>query len=192
MSITVEWIMTELVVHQDKVEKLKDEVKRVVGEKKVVEESDMARLPYLNAVVKEVLRFHPPGPFLVPRRAKSDQQVKGYLIPKGTQIFINVWGMGRDPSIWKNPDSFEPQRFIDKKADYKGHDFELIPFGSGRRMCPGMPLAERMVHMTIATLIHNFDWNLKQGAEPDQHRESVLLGGSLRRAAPLRIIPSKP
>ncbi|KAH6783488.1 hypothetical protein C2S52_008447 [Perilla frutescens var. hirtella] len=158
-TTTTKWIMTELMINPDKLVKVKEELKSVVGEKKVMEESQMVRLSYLQAMVKEVFRYHPLGPLLLPRKAESDQQLNGgYFIPKGTQILINVWAIGRDPTIWKNPDSFKPERFLNKNIDLiGGQDYELIPFGSGRRICPGVPLANRMLHMTTATLIHNFD-----------------------------------
>ncbi|KAH6835547.1 hypothetical protein C2S53_017182 [Perilla frutescens var. hirtella] len=188
-SITTEWIMTELMINPEKLAKVKEELKSVVGDKKkVVEESQMARLPYLQAVVKEVLRYHPPGPLLLPRKAESDQQLNGgYFIPKGTQIFINAWAIGRDPTIWKNPDSFEPERFLDKNIDLiGGQDYEFIPFGSGRRICPGAPLANRMLHMTTATLIHNFDWKLEDAAADHRAEQN---GMPHCRAAPLTILP---
>nr|AMZ03402.1 cytochrome P450 CYP76AH15 [Plectranthus barbatus]UPO25013.1 cytochrome P450 CYP76AH15 [synthetic construct] len=191
-ATSLEWIMSELVSNPSKLAKVKAELKSVVGEKKVVSESEMARLPYLQAVIKEVLRLHPPGPLLLPRKAGSDQVVNGYLIPKGTQLLFNVWAMGRDPSIWKNPESFEPERFLNQNIDYKGQDFELIPFGSGRRICPGMPLADRIMHMTTATLVHNFDWKLEDGAGDADHKGDDPFGLAIRRATPLRIIPLKP
>lgn len=189
-STTIEWIMSELMLNPDKMRKVKDEVKSVLGDKKIAEESDMSRLSYLQAVIKEVLRYHPPGPLLVPRKAECDQEVNGYLIPKGTQILINVWAMARDPSIWNNPDSFEPERFLGKNIDYKGQHFEFIPFGSGRRICPGMPLASRILHMTTATLVHNFDWKFEEGmAGAGEDHRSEMLGLTVRRATPFRIIP---
>ncbi|KAH6795685.1 hypothetical protein C2S51_036671 [Perilla frutescens var. frutescens] len=190
-TTTTEWIMTELMIHPDKLAKVKEELKSVVGEKKVVEESQMARLPYLQAVVKEVFRYHPPGPLLLPRKAESDQQLNGgYFIPKGTQILINVWAIGRDPTIWNNPDSFEPERFLDKNIDLiGGQDYELIPFGSGRRICPGVPLANRMLHMTTATLIHNFDWKFEDAAATAADHRAEANGMPHRRAAALRILP---
>ncbi|KAH6756773.1 hypothetical protein C2S53_020931 [Perilla frutescens var. hirtella] len=191
-STTIEWIMSELVMNPDKLAKVKEELKSVVGEKKVVPESEMARLPYLQAVIKEVLRYHPPGPLLLPRKAESDQQLNGgYFIPKGTQVLINMWAIGRDPTIWKNPDSFEPERFLDQNIDFKGQDFELIPFGSGRRLCPGVPLANRMLHMTTATLVHNFDWKLEDATAAAADHRGELNGLADRRAAPLRILPIK-
>ncbi|KAH6787251.1 hypothetical protein C2S52_006803 [Perilla frutescens var. hirtella] len=194
-TTTIEWIMSALVLNPEKMEKVREEIRVVVGdEKMVVDESEIGRLPYLQAVVKEVLRYTPPGPFLVPRKAESDQLVNGYLIPKGAQILINVWAMARDSAIWDNPHCFEPERFLlleqkkEEKIEFKGHHFQLIPFGSGRRMCPGMPLADRILHTTIATLVHNFDWKLEEGATDADHRAD-LFGVSVRRAVPLRIIP---
>nr|A0A1Z3GBS4.1 RecName: Full=Ferruginol synthase; AltName: Full=Cytochrome P450 76AH30 [Isodon rubescens]ASC55319.1 cytochrome P450 CYP76AH30 [Isodon rubescens] len=190
-TTSLEWIMSELVINPDKMAKVKDEIKSVVGDKKIVDESEMPRLPYLQAAIKEVLRIHPPGPLLLPRRAEIDQEVNGYLIPKGTQILFNAWAIGRDPSIWKNPESFEPERFLDQTVDFKGQDFELIPFGSGRRICPGMPLANRILHMTTATLVHNFDWKLEEETANADHQDE-LFGLAVRRAVPLKIIPLRP
>nr|A0A0S1TP26.1 RecName: Full=Ferruginol synthase; AltName: Full=11-oxomiltiradiene synthase; AltName: Full=Cytochrome P450 76AH24; Short=SpCYP76AH24; AltName: Full=Ferruginol monooxygenase; Short=11-hydroxyferruginol synthase [Salvia pomifera]ALM25796.1 cytochrome P450 76AH24-like protein [Salvia pomifera] len=186
----IEWIMWELVASPEKMAKVKAELKSVMGGEKVVDESMMPRLPYLQAVVKESMRLHPPGPLLLPRKAESDQVVNGYLIPKGTQVLINAWAMGRDSSLWKNPDSFEPERFLDQKIDFKGTDYELIPFGSGRRVCPGMPLANRILHTVTATLVHNFDWKLERPEANDAHK-GVLFGFAVRRAVPLKIVPIK-
>ncbi|KAH6836261.1 hypothetical protein C2S53_001127 [Perilla frutescens var. hirtella] len=189
---SIEWIMTELLFNPDKLEKLKEELKLVVGEKEQVDESDIPRLPYLQAVVKEGLRYHPPGPLLLPRRSEADQEVNGYMIPKGAQILFNVWAMGRDPGIWPNPDSFEPERFLqdDNKIDLKGQHFKLIPFGAGRRICPGMPLAARILQMTTAILVHNFEWKLEKEKDHPDHKGEVL-GVALRRAVPLRAFPFK-
>ncbi|XP_057799343.1 LOW QUALITY PROTEIN: sugiol synthase-like [Salvia miltiorrhiza] len=187
----IEWIMEELVAHPDKMAKVKAELKSVMGDEKVVDESLMPRLPYLQAVVKESMRLHPPGPLLLPRKAESDQVVNGYLIPKGTQVLINAWAMGRDSTIWNNPDAFQPERFLDNKIDFKGQDYELIPFGSGRRVCPGMPLANRMLHTVTATLVHNFDWKLERPDAPLAEHQGVLFGFAVRRAVPLRIVPYK-
>nr|WJZ49104.1 cytochrome P450 [Isodon lophanthoides var. gerardianus] len=189
-TTSIEWIMTELLFHPDKLHKLKQELKSVVGEKEQVRESDIPRLPYLQAVVKEALRYHPPGPLLLPRRSEADQEVNGYMIPEGAQILFNVWAMGRDPALWPNPDSFEPERFLERKIDLKGQHFELIPFGAGRRICPGMPLAARILQMTTAVLVHNFEWKLEKEKDHPDHKGEVL-GVALRRAVPLRAIPFK-
>ncbi|KAI3473004.1 hypothetical protein Pfo_030087 [Paulownia fortunei] len=185
-----EWTMTESLLNPEKLSKAKHELRTVIGDNKQVQESDISRLPYFQAVIKEVFRYHTPGPLLIPRKSEYDVEVGGYIIPKGTQILINVWAMGREPSLWSNPDSFEPERFLDKKIDFKGQDFELIPFGSGRRICPGLPLANRMLHMTVATLIYYFDWKLEPGMEPVDTTEKF--GLSLHKAVPLKAIPIKP
>nr|WEQ50539.1 cytochrome P450 76AH58 [Salvia officinalis] len=189
-ATTVEWVMTELLFHPEKMQKLKEELKRVAGEKEQIEESDIARLPYLQAVVKEILRCHPPGPLLVPRKSEADQEINGYMIPKGTQVLVNVWGMSRDPSIWENPESFEPERFLGKKVDFKGQHFELIPFGAGRRICPGMALATRLLQMMVAVLVHNFEWKLEREKDHEDHKGEELVM-ALRRTVPLRAIPFK-
>ncbi|XP_047968900.1 ferruginol synthase-like [Salvia hispanica] len=189
-TTSIEWIMTELLFNPDKLKKLKEEIKSVVGEKGQIREADIAHLPYLQAVVKETLRFHPPGPLLLPRRSEADQEVNGYVIPKGAQILFNVWAMGKDPSIWTDPERFEPERFLEKKVDFKGQHFELIPFGAGRRICPGMPLATRILQMTTAVLVHNFEWRLEKDKDHADHKGEVL-AMALRRETPLRAIPIK-
>lgn len=187
---TIEWIMAELLLHPDKLSKAKSEIRAVIRDKKLIEDSDISKLPYLQAVMKEAFRLHPPGPLLIPRAAERDMEIRGYFIPKGARILCNVWAMGRDPSIWPNPDSFEPERFLDNKIDYKGLHAELIPFGSGRRVCPGIPLAHRIMHATVAALIGNFDWEFAEG---EKDRNGEFFGGlALQREAPLIVVPVKP
>ncbi|KAL0438821.1 UNVERIFIED_CONTAM: Labd-13Z-ene-9,15,16-triol synthase, chloroplastic [Sesamum latifolium] len=172
--------------------KLKTEVRTVLGANKQVEESDISKLPYLQAVIKEAFRYHPPGPFVTRCKDGDDIKIKNYVIPKNALILINIWATGRDPSIWPNPDSFEPERFLNTEVDVKGHNFELIPFGTGRRICPGMPLAYRMVHLIVASLIHNFDWKLEPGIAPEDVDLNEKLGLSLHKAIPLKAVPTKP
>lgn len=189
-TVTTEWIMTELLLHPDIFSKVKDEMKSVVGDSKIIDEADISRLPYFQAVVKEIFRYHPPGPLLLPRKANEDTEINGYFIPKDTQVLVNVWSIGRDPSVWPNPESIDPERFLNKNIDYKGQCFELTPFGSGRRICLGLPLAHRLVHTIVAALIHNFDWKFAPG-ESERNREQFS-GATLRREAPLMAIPVKP
>ncbi|CAA3025243.1 ferruginol synthase-like [Olea europaea var. sylvestris] len=190
-SSTVEWIMTELIRNPEKMSKARNELWTVIGRNKQVEESDISRLPYLQSVIKETFRYHPPAPFLVPHKAEVDTEINGYTIPKDAQILVNVWATGRDSSLWLNPDSFEPERFLNREVDFKGQDFELIPFGSGRRMCPGLPLADRMVHLMVAALIHNFDWKLEKGMKPEEVDVSEKFGLSIQKAVPLKAFPIK-
>lgn len=182
--------MTELLLHPDIFSKVKDEMKSVVGDSKIIDEADISRLPYFQAVVKEIFRYHPPGPLLLPHKANEDTEINGYFIPKDTQVLVNVWSIGRDPSVWPNPESIDPQRFLNKNIDYKGQCFELTPFGSGRRICLGLPLAHLLVHTIVAALIHNFDWEFAPG-ESERNREQFS-GAALRREAPLMAIPVKP
>ncbi|KAL8487553.1 hypothetical protein ACS0TY_024020 [Phlomoides rotata] len=185
-SITVEWTMTELLMNPEKMSRATNELRRVVGEKNRVEESDISRLPYLQAVIKETFRYHPAAPLLVPHKAEDEAKINGYTIPKNAQILVNVWAMGRDASIWENPNMYEPERFLDNSLDFKGQDFELIPFGSGRRICPGLPLADRMVHLMVASLVNDFDWKFEAEENIDLTEK---FGLALHKAVPLRAIP---
>ncbi|KAL8479704.1 hypothetical protein ACS0TY_026580 [Phlomoides rotata] len=186
---TVEWAITELILNPAKMANAKNELRSVIGENEQVVESDISRLPYMQVVIKETLRLHPASPLLVPHKADSEVEINGYTIPKNTQIFVNVWAMGRDSSIWRNPTSFEPERFFNSEIDYKGQHFELLPFGSGRRICPGMPLADRMLPLMVASLIHNFDWKLEAGVKPEDVDTTDKFGIALRKAVPLMAIP---
>nr|AMZ03403.1 cytochrome P450 CYP76AH16 [Plectranthus barbatus]UPO25015.1 cytochrome P450 CYP76AH16 [synthetic construct] len=189
--MSIEWIMSELMLHPQSLAKLKAELRSVMGERKMIQESeDISRLPFLNAVIKETLRLHPPGPLLFPRQNTNDVELNGYFIPKGTQILVNEWAIGRDPSVWPNPESFVPERFLDKNIDYKGQDPQLVPFGSGRRICLGIPIAHRMVHSTVAALIHNFEW--KFAPDGSEYNRELFSGPALRREVPLNLIPLNP
>ncbi|KAK9177459.1 hypothetical protein WN944_029481 [Citrus x changshan-huyou] len=135
-------------------------LEQTVGKCNPIEESDITRLPYLQAVVKETLRLHLAAPLLLPRKATKDVEITGFTVPKGAQVFVNVWAIGRDESTWDNPHTFIPERFLGSNADFKGQNFELIPFGAGRRICHGLPLAIRMLHLMLGSLINSFDWKL--------------------------------
>lgn len=180
---SVQWAMSELIRNPEKLWKAKNELRSVIGENARVQEHDIPKLPYLNAVIKESFRLHPPGPFLIPHKAEVDVEINGYVIPQGAQILVNVWAMGRDSSIWSDPESFQPERFVGSAIDYKGRDFGLIPFGSGRRICPGLPLAHLIVHLMVASMIHKFDWEA-QDVDMDD-----VFGLSLHKARPLMASP---
>ncbi|KZV53588.1 geraniol 8-hydroxylase-like [Dorcoceras hygrometricum] len=190
-ATTVEWTMAELIRNPTKMAKARHELQTLIGHDKQVQESDISSLPYLNAVVKESMRLHPIGPLLIPHKAETDVEMCGYLIPKNASVMVNVWAIGRDPSIWHDPERFEPERFFDRKIEFKGHDFELIPFGSGRRICPGMTLADRMVHLVVANMIHDFDWKLEGGMKPEELDLNENFTFSLHKAVPLKAIPIK-
>ncbi|KAK2368218.1 geraniol 8-hydroxylase [Trifolium repens] len=177
-SYTIERAMAELIYNPRVMSKAKEELEQIIGIGNTVQESDVPKLPYLQAIVKETLRLHPSAPLLLPRKAKVDVILQGYIIPKGAQVLINKWAMGRNPKIWDNPTLFSPERFLGSEINYKGHDFQLTPFGSGRRICPGMPLAIKMLHTMLGSLINFFDWKLENG---DRDIDQPL------RAIPVRV-----
>ncbi|KAG4925453.1 hypothetical protein JHK87_050993 [Glycine soja] len=184
-SSTVEWIMAELLRNPDKLVKARKELSKAIGKDVTLEESQILKLPFLQAVVKETLRLHPPGPLLVPH--KCDENISGFNVPKNAQILVNVWAMGRDPTIWENPTIFMPERFLKCEIDFKGHDFKLIPFGAGKRICPGLPLAHRTMHLIVASLVHNFEWKLADGLIPEHMNMEEQYAITLKKVQPLRV-----
>ena len=187
-SSTVEWAMTELLQNQSSMAKVCDELAQVIGARKNIEEADIARLPYLQAVIKETLRLHPPAPLLLPRQAKTMVKIEGYTIPMGSRLFINVWAIGRDKDVWTEPEKFMPERFLGSTIDFRGMDFELLPFGAGRRICPGITLAIRMVHVMLASLLNQFRWSLPIEMEHDGIDMEDQFGITLAKVVPLCII----
>jgi len=185
----MEWTMAELIRNPEKMQKVQNELDKVIGHNRMVEESDIDNLPYLRAVVKEAFRLHPPGPLLVPRRADSRCEIEGFVIPKHTQVFLNAWAIGRDPAIWNEVSKFMPERFLDSAVDYRGQHLELMPFGAGRRICVGLPLASRMIHLVLGSLLHLFDWALPDGIRPELLDMNDKFGaGTLEKAVPLEAI----
>jgi len=190
-SSTLEWAMAELLRNPKTMVKAQAEMDRVLGQNSVVQESDISGLPYLQAVVKETFRLHPAAPLLVPRKAESDVEVLGFMVPKDTQVLVNVWAIGRDPSVWENPSQFEPERFMGKDIDVKGRDYELTPFGGGRRICPGLPLAVKTVSLMLASLLYSFDWKLPNGVVSEDLDMDETFGITLHRTNTLYAIPVK-
>ncbi|KAI3735263.1 hypothetical protein L6452_14755 [Arctium lappa] len=181
------WAMTELVRNKDVITKIEEEIKREIKSEKL-NESHLSKLPYLQACVKETLRLHAPVPFLLPHKAKETCEVMNYTIPKNARIFVNVWAMGRDPQVWDDPLSFKPERFLGSNVDYKGQNFELLPFGSGRRMCPGLPLGSKNIEFILASLIHEFDWALPNGEDPMKLNMDDKFVITLKREKPLQLV----
>ncbi|KAF2289776.1 hypothetical protein GH714_038578 [Hevea brasiliensis] len=190
-SGTIEWVMVELFRHPESMRRVKEELNRIVGPKRKVGESDIDELPYLQAVIKESMRLHTILPFLVPRNTLQDTNFMGFDIPKDTQVFINAWAIGRDPDTWEDPLSFKPERFLGSDVDYRGQNFELLPFGSGRRICVGFPLAHRMLHLTLASLLHSFDWELGSNSAAETIDMKERMGFTVRKLIPLKAIPKK-
>ncbi|KAK9697390.1 hypothetical protein RND81_08G035200 [Saponaria officinalis] len=163
-STTIEWAIAELLKNKGAMEKATDEVCHVLRGKEMFDDTScLVELKYLKNVIKETLRLHPPFPLLVPRIAMQRCQINGHEIAPNTRVFINAWAIGRDAENWKDPDKFNPERFEGSLVDYKGNYFELIPFGAGRRMCPGIGLGVATIELALAMLIYHFDWKLPRG-----------------------------
>ncbi|WJX14718.1 hypothetical protein P8452_04938 [Trifolium repens] len=186
---TLEWAMTEVVCNPQIMLKAKRELEQMIGSGLPIEESDIAKLPYLQAIIKETLRLHPPVPFLLPRKAERNVDIGGYTIPKDAQVLVNVWNIGRDPTLWVNPTLFSPERFLGSDIDVKGRNFELAPFGSGRRICPGLQLANRMLLLMLGSLVNSFDWKLEGDMKPEDMDMDDKFGITLQKAQPLRVVP---
>lgn len=189
--ITLDWGMTELIINPKVMKRAQSEVRSLVGDRKCVLEADLAQLPYLKAVVKEIFRLHPPVPVLVPRESIEDVTIEGYNIPAKTRLFINAWAIGRDPESWENPENFEPERFMNSDIDFKGQDFELIPFGGGRRSCPAINFGAATVELALAQLLHTFDWELPPGVRVEELDMSEVFGISMHKKSHF-IVVAKP
>ncbi|KAJ4731748.1 cytochrome P450 family 71 polypeptide [Rhynchospora pubera] len=187
-AVTVEWAFSELLKRPKIFNKATEELDRVIGQNRWVEEKDIHNLPYIEAIIKETMRLHPVAPMLAPRLSREDATFNGYDIPKGTRVLVNVWTIGRDPTIWDNPNEFWPERFIGKSIDVKGQDFELLPFGSGRRMCPGYSLGLKMIQMSIANLLHGFKWRLPDGVKEADLSMEEIFGLSTPKKEPLQAV----
>ncbi|KAI3733227.1 hypothetical protein L1987_64447 [Smallanthus sonchifolius] len=162
---TVVWAMTMLIKSPVSLKKLQQEVRNAVGKKGRVQEDDLYKLDYLKAVIKETLRLYPVLPLLIPRESRDRCILEGYEIPKKTLVYVNAWAVGRDPKCWERPEEFEPERFMCSSVDYKGADFEWIPFGSGRRGCPGISLGAATVELALSNLVYSFDLELPEGTK---------------------------
>ncbi|EXB54226.1 Cytochrome P450 76C4 [Morus notabilis] len=188
---TTEWAMAEVLRKPKVLQKAQKELEEVIGSstQQRIKESDIDRLPYIQAIVKETLRLHPAAPLLLPYIAANDVVVNGYTIQKGNQLLVNAWSIGRNPKYWQDPLTFSPERFLGSSVDYRGRDFEYIPFGAGRRICPGLPLANRMVTLLLASLLHSFDWKLPEGITSENLDMTEQFGITLKKAIPLCAVP---
>ncbi|PUZ41010.1 hypothetical protein GQ55_9G468900 [Panicum hallii var. hallii] len=188
-AVAVEWAMSELLRHPDVLAKATGELDSVVGHDRLVTEQDIPKLPYLEAIVKETFRLHPVSPLLAPRLARKDASTGSYDVPAGTLVFVNAWAIGRDPAVWgRTAEEFRPERFVGSGVDVKGQDLELLPFGSGRRMCPGYALGLKMVQVTLANLLHAFACRLPDGVAAEELSMEEKFGLSMPRKVPLEVV----
>ncbi|KAL5545523.1 hypothetical protein UlMin_005210 [Ulmus minor] len=191
-AITTEWALAEVINNPNIMNKAREELDSVIGKTRLVQESDITNLPYLQAIVKETLRLHPPGPIIM-RESYEKCTVNGYNIPEHTKLFVNVWAIGRDPNHWENPLEFKPERFLAEEGsgksrlDVRGQQFHFLPFGSGRRGCPGTSLALQIVQTSLAAMIQCFEWKIDGGNGSVDMEEGA--GVSLPMAHPLICVP---
>lgn len=184
-STVLDWAMTELVRHPSEMKKVQDEIRGILNGRQHITDDDLEKMHYLKAAIKETLRIHTPIPLLVPRVASQDVKVMGYDIAKGTMVITNAWAIGRDPKLWDRPQEFRPERFLYSRIDFKGHDFELIPFGAGRRGCPGIAFAMATNEFVLANLLQNFNWELPNGEKGEDLDMTEAPGVAVRRRTPL-------
>ncbi|CAN1141655.1 Desmethyl-deoxy-podophyllotoxin synthase [Linum perenne] len=183
---SLEWTIAELLRHNEALKKAQQEVRQVFG-KEVLDE-----LSFLKLVIKEALRLHPPAPLLLPRQNSEACKIDGYDIPPKTKVIVNAWAMGRDPKHWKDPNEFIPERFVDEdccSADYKGTNLAYIPFGAGRRICPGIAFGMANVELPLASLLYHFDWKSSDGTKLEDMDMSESFGIAVKKKRNMFLIP---
>ena len=184
------WAMTYLMKNQSAMKKVQDEIRNTVGKKVYVDEDDIQKLKYLKAVVKETMRLQPTVPFLVPRETTQRCNIDGYDIEAKTLVQVNTYAIGRDPEVWDKADEFRPERFNGSSIDLKGNDFELTPFGAGRRICPGMLMGLTNLELALANLLYKFDWKMPDGMKPNDLDMELLPGITMHKKVPLCLVPT--
>jgi len=184
-TLTMEWALSELICHPTIMKKAQEELDTIVGRARPVLMSDLPNLIYLQAIIKENFRLHPAFPLGVPHSNTKDVQLLNYKIPANTIVLVNIWAIGRDPELWKNPLEFDPDRFSNSNIDVGGLNYNLLPFGSGRRRCPGFNLAQRMVQYSLATILHAFDWFPQPGIKPEDMNMMETFGSICPKVEPL-------
>lgn len=192
-ALLTEWIMAELILHPNIQSKLHKEIKNIIGNKSLTD-SDMPKLPYLEAVVKETLRLHPPGPLLSwARLSTADVQLStGMVIPANTVAMVNMWAITHDPQVWDDPLTFKPERFLPGEGgvnvDVRGNDLRLAPFGAGRRVCPGKNLGLASVSLWVAKLVQKFEWFVNK-EQPVDLSEVLKLSSEMKNPLSAVVVP---
>lgn len=191
VAVLIEWILARMIIHPQVQSKVQAELDSVVGKSRALIESDVSEMTYLPAVIKEVLRLHPPGPLLSwARLAITDTTVDGYHVPAGTTAMVNMWAITRDPDVWADPLEFKPERFFNG-PDFSvlGSDLRLAPFGSGRRTCPGKTLGLTTVTFWVATLLHEFRFEPIDNNGPVDLSEVLRLSCEMVNPLTVRVRP---
>ncbi|XP_058217685.1 cytochrome P450 CYP71D312-like [Rhododendron vialii] len=188
-SATVEWAMSEMVRNRRVMEKAQAELRQALKGKKSIDESHIQGLEYLKRVIKETLRLHPPVPLLL-RECREQTEINGYLIPIKTEVIVNAWAIGRDPGYWKDAESFSPERFDNSSFDFTVNKHKYVPFGAGKRMCPGIFFGLANIELPLAQLLYHFDWKLRAG-KPEDLDMTETFGAATRRRSNLHLIPTR-
>ncbi|XLR36897.1 hypothetical protein S83_021557, partial [Arachis hypogaea] len=180
-SAVIEWTISELMKNPKAMARAQEEVRKAFGAKESSSSSSLENLTYLKAVIKETMRLHPPFLILLPRECRETREINGYTIAAGSTVIVNAWAIGRDPKYWggeEDAESFRPERFLEYSIDYKGSNFEFIPFGAGRRICPGLYFAVSSIEVCVAQLLYYFDWKVPNNGDLDMIED---LGSTARR-----------
>ncbi|KAF3453332.1 hypothetical protein FNV43_RR03772 [Rhamnella rubrinervis] len=188
-STTVDWAMSEMIKNPRVMKKAQDEVREVFNRRGSIDEIGLNEMKYLKLVIKEILRLHTPVPLLLPRECREICEINGYGIPLKTKVLVNAWAIGRDPRYWCEPESFNPERFMDSSVDFKGTNFEYIPFGAGRRICPGISFGLINIELPLALLLYHFDWKLPNGMKHEDMDMTESFSITVRRKSDLHVIP---
>nr|BAM68819.1 putative cytochrome P450 monooxygenase CYP71AV1 [Artemisia chamaemelifolia] len=189
-SDTIEWAISELIKCPRAMEKVQAELRKGLNGKEKIHEEDIQELSYLNLVIKETLRLHPPLPLVLPRECRQPVNLAGYNIPNKTKLIVNVFAINRDPEYWKDAETFIPERFENSSATVMGAEYEYLPFGAGRRMCPGAALGLANVQLPLANILYHFNWKLPNGASYDQIDMTESFGATVKRKTELLLVPS--
>ncbi|EOY19785.1 Cytochrome P450, putative [Theobroma cacao] len=190
-AVMVIWAMTFLLKNPRSMKKVQEEVRNLIGNNGFVNADDIQGLPYLKAVIKETFRLQPAAPLLLSRETIRKCDIGGHEIPAKTLVIVNAWAIGRDPEARENPKEFYPARFIGSSIDYKGLDFELIPFGAGRRGCPGLHMGIATVELALANLLYKFDWEMPVGMNKDDLDFDVIPGVVMHKKNALCLVARK-
>ncbi|KAE8680307.1 putative Cytochrome P450 71D10 [Hibiscus syriacus] len=188
-SMTIEWAMSEMLKYPKVLEEARAEVRHVFNKRGEVNEEGLSELKYLKLVMKETLRLHPALPLLLPRESKENCKINGYEIPAKSRVIINGWAIGRDPKYWTEAEKFNPERFLNSWIEFKGVNFEYIPFGAGRRICLGIAFGMANVELPIAQLLYYFDWKLGDGRKLEELKMDEVFGATVAKKHELCVVP---
>lgn len=188
-SAIIEWAISEMLKNPTVMIKAQQEVRQHFGSKGYIDETSLQELKYLKAIIKETLRLHPPFPLLLPRECRETCEINGYTIHAGNKVIVNAWAIGRDPEYWSEAERFIPERFLDCAIDYKGSNMEYIPFGAGRRICPGILFGVSSIELALAELVYHFNWELPSGLTLENLEMTEALSSSSRRKNDLILVP---